>query len=749
MRKIGLLMMVGLLLVLGGCALFTTNIVEVSYTITFNTMGGESMDEIIIDSNFAPNLEVDKIPNKEGYEFKGWFYDVGLTKRFNQDQKLNQDLILYAKWQILFYEVSFTNIFSNYSVTQTIAYGNKAVFEPFIRYGYTLVYYYETDESIPFDFDTAIKKDYDLFTKWEFNEAYMRISFESNGGSDISEVIIPKDSLITKPQNPTKDLFVFAGWYINSDFTTVFDFSQTVANDMTLYAKWVEPLEKDYEINEDTLSWNHISGILFYDVYIGEDSVDPITTTSNFIDLSPYESQLIEETLIEVYVVYETLKSYILFDVVVIYEDNAILYETGFESAKFTTSTTYNNNTVPKHLGEDNFKWFIINGAVSSTTPLVGEKSVQLRWYTATTKMPYLEMDFSLQGVKKLNFKAKSLDHDLKVSYKVDGILNSHVETFDLNANLSTYEVIINQEGLVSIRFELVKVSNYSGKQVYIDDITVYGFSEDRSLIEVVETINLPDESDLLALKQTFETDRSNLGAPGFSMLSSEGLNNYYASLNGLTDNAFKLKLQQIITQSHERLISYGEARFVLEKADLVISESYAYLNGIYSEHQIVRYWDGGNTWSREHVWPNSRLAMQRVSNSDKNQGSDVHNLRAINPSVNSSRSNRYFTNGSAFGIVGSDMYYPGDTYKGDVARILFYMATRYANILTLRNTNIIDSAYTSEGAVMGILDELLQWHIDDPVDQFEINRNNVIYSYQGNRNPFIDRPEYVNVYFS
>ena len=77
------------------------------------------------------------------------------------------------------------------------------------------------------------------------------------------------------------------------------------------------------------------------------------------------------------------------------------------------------------------------------------------------------------------------------------------------------------------------------------------------------------------------------------------------------------------------------------------------YLDGIYSNHEIIPYWDGGKTWAREHVWPNSRLGIPRVSGSSTNQGADVHNLRAINKGVNSSRSNRYFVDGEVFGLVG------------------------------------------------------------------------------------------------
>ena len=93
----------------------------------------------------------------------------------------------------------------------------------------------------------------------------------------------------------------------------------------------------------------------------------------------------------------------------------------------------------------------------------------------------------------------------------------------------------------------------------------------------------------------------------------------------------FRTELRQILTTTHRRLTSYNEARFILEQSDLVEEGELIYLDGIYS-HKIIRFWDGGATWAREHVWPNSRLGVPRVEGSDKNIASDVHNLRAIDP---------------------------------------------------------------------------------------------------------------------
>ena len=321
---------------------------------------------------------------------------------------------------------------------------------------------------------------------------------------------------------------------------------------------------------------------------------------------------------------------------------------------------------------------------------------------------------------------------------------------------LTAYDV---EDGEVQV----VVTSNYNTNIIGIYYITYTAYDSDgnttiftiylhvRDEIGDVPPSGYPEMSEtaLASLKSEFQSDRGNLVQRYTDPFNET---TYYASLDGLTSQAFLLELKNIIS-SNIYLTSYGEARFILEQSDTVSSSWGTYLYGIYSNHKIVRYWDGGNTWSREHVWPNSKLGVSRVSNSDRNIASDAHNLRAVNPSVNSSRSNRYFITGSSstYQTVGSDGYYPGDDHRGDVARILFYMYVRYYGKLDLVESVseiLSGSNYQASGTKFGVLSVLINWHFSDPVDEFEIHRNDVIYSYQGNRNPFIDNPEYVSIIF-
>jgi endonuclease I len=151
----------------------------------------------------------------------------------------------------------------------------------------------------------------------------------------------------------------------------------------------------------------------------------------------------------------------------------------------------------------------------------------------------------------------------------------------------------------------------------------------------------------------------------------------------------------------------------------------------VYTGYSVSGTWDSGATWNKEHVWPQSLLG--ETAGSSINMASDLHNLKPANPSMNSSRSNKYYDI-----LTTTNTFEPRDEVKGDIARILFYMATMYTIL------ELVDQ-YPNVHQ-MALLSVLLEWNALDPVDDFERNRNEVIYGYQNNRNPYIDYPELVDL---
>ena len=141
--------------------------------------------------------------------------------------------------------------------------------------------------------------------------------------------------------------------------------------------------------------------------------------------------------------------------------------------------------------------------------------------------------------------------------------------------------------------------------------------------------------------------------------------------------------------------------------------------------------------WTREHVFAKS-LANPSLSY-EPGPGTDLHNLRAVDSRKNTQRSNRLF--GYGFGsskITDEGDFYPGDEWKGDVARIIMYMYMRYPLQCEAFN---VGSGSVNYSPNKDMPDIFLEWNAEDPVSNLELNRNDIIYSYQGNRNPFIDNP--------
>ena len=162
---------------------------------------------------------------------------------------------------------------------------------------------------------------------------------------------------------------------------------------------------------------------------------------------------------------------------------------------------------------------------------------------------------------------------------------------------------------------------------------------------------------------------------------------------------------------------------------------------------------NGGNLgqWNREHVWPQSHGFPDALSTAVP-PSVDAHNLRPSDVAVNALRGEKDFDAGGA-AIEGTpptclttaDTFEPPDASKGDVARAMFYMDVRYAGDKDGEpDLQLVDAVNTS-GTQLGKLSTLIRWHFQDPPDDFEQRRNNLIYTnWQGNRNPFVDHPEWV-----
>lgn len=237
---------------------------------------------------------------------------------------------------------------------------------------------------------------------------------------------------------------------------------------------------------------------------------------------------------------------------------------------------------------------------------------------------------------------------------------------------------------------------------------------------------------------------------PTFGQVATTAPLGYYASIEGLSGAALKQGLQNIIANpSVVHGHNYGDIYDILKVADqnpennnqvwLIYNEQPRSKIDIQTGNSIV------GKWNREHIYCQSRGGFADATpttpagiNVWTQAGPDIittghadaHHIRAVDGQENSSRNNRNY--GVDYnGPTGN----PG-TWKGDVARSLFYMGVRY-NGLQIVNGNPPDLPV----GYIGDLATLLQWNHNDVADDFEMNRNNYIYTWQVNRNPFIDFP--------
>ncbi len=221
----------------------------------------------------------------------------------------------------------------------------------------------------------------------------------------------------------------------------------------------------------------------------------------------------------------------------------------------------------------------------------------------------------------------------------------------------------------------------------------------------------------------------------------------YYDSAEGLQGTQLKSALHNIIDDHDE--YSYNDLRdFILKNTDEDPNNSNNVILLYTGRSQSKGSFGGGaNDWNREHVWAKSHGGF----GNSQPAGTDAHHIRPTDASVNSSRGNKDFAMGGQEHSEAAGNYYtqytwePRDEVKGDVARMIFYMAVRYEGGSGEPDLEVVDAVNTNPDPEHGKLSDLLVWNQQDPPDAFEINRNNVIFGYQENRNPFIDHPEYVN----
>ena len=237
-----------------------------------------------------------------------------------------------------------------------------------------------------------------------------------------------------------------------------------------------------------------------------------------------------------------------------------------------------------------------------------------------------------------------------------------------------------------------------------------------------------------------------------FSFTFLFGQQPYYDDVNlELIGMDLKTELSNKITNTHTHNLSYSQVWSALKIMDLnpeggnnvLLMYGYDDDDGnVTTDRTRNKSNNGGDNgeWNREHTYPK---ALGQPNLGTSGPGADAHMLRPCDVQRNSQRGSKRFNVGSGHsGVVSSFYWYPGDEWKGDIARMMMYMYLRYGDQCLPKNVGI--GTPVENDADM--IDLFLQWNIEDPVSAFEETRNdymgNASNTYaQGNRNPFIDNP--------
>ncbi|HLU80572.1 MAG TPA: endonuclease [Flavobacteriaceae bacterium] len=249
---------------------------------------------------------------------------------------------------------------------------------------------------------------------------------------------------------------------------------------------------------------------------------------------------------------------------------------------------------------------------------------------------------------------------------------------------------------------------------------------------------------------------------------------NYYDSATGLTGFALKTELHNIISNGHNPQ-GYNDLWTAYQISD---DDQYYESDGtvldIYSENpngtdpygfnfgadQCGNYGGEGDCYNREHLMPQSWFSSAMPMKSDIHHviptDGYVNGVRGHLPFGEVGSANYVSANGSKRGnntVPGynGEVFEPIDEFKGDIARVYFYMATRYEDKIASWENENDGSMATLNGTSDQVfenwmLDMLLDWHQNDPVSQREIDRNEEAYNFQGNANPFVDHPEFIDM---
>ena len=446
------------------------------YAISFESNGGSSVTTLEQDYDTVVTKPTD--PTKTGYTFGNWYTDEALTSLYTFSTMPAENITLYASWNLVTYDINYildggTN--GANPASYNIESSTITLVDP-SKTDYIFGGWYDNSEFT----GTAVTEipqgstgEINLYAKFTEDTGVtynvLVYDFVGEGNQLLYTLVVPAGGLAEEPAEPTREGYGFTGWFLEGS-ETAYDWSTPVNESITLFGHWVEQFTVTFESNGGSLVDSQV-------VNSGSYALSPTPPTKFgysfegwFFDDTTFLNLFVfnEETIASNITIYA---KWLLVE--------TIVYQTGFESAEgFAPSTSYNNTTV-EFEGSVGQQWGFYYGTPSTTGPISGSQSAQMRWYTsASGNLGYIYTNFNTSNVKSIDFDALNTSgNNVSVSISVDGGTSYiEVQTFTLGTSSSTYtynvdELYQNQD--IRVRFQLVPGTT-NGSRVTIDNVKFY-----------------------------------------------------------------------------------------------------------------------------------------------------------------------------------------------------------------------------------------------------------------------------------